>query len=68
MVGWPRLELPAGGGEDCLTLGLKLCPPRVLTMARLEKERMRGRNVSKMNWNEKREGEKGGGGGGGGGD
>ena len=38
-TGWLRLELPAGGGEDCLTLGLKLCPPRVLTMAGLEKQR-----------------------------
>ena len=30
-AGWLGLELPVGGGEDCLTLGLKLCPPRVLT-------------------------------------
>ena len=35
----PRLEPPAGGGEDYLTLGRKLCPPRVFTMAGLEKER-----------------------------
>ena len=35
----PRLELPAGGGQDCHTLGRKLCPPRVFTMARLEKDK-----------------------------
>ena len=35
----PGLEPPAGGGEDCLTLGWKLCPLRVFTMAGLEKER-----------------------------
>ena len=34
-----ELELPAGGGEYCRTLGRKLCPPRVLTMAGLEKEK-----------------------------
>ena len=46
-IGWPGLELLAGGGEDCLTLGLKLCPPHVLTMAGLDKERRwRGRKVS----------------------
>ena len=44
----PRLEQPAGGGEYCLTLGRKLCPPRVFTMARLEKERLGGRVVSEM--------------------
>ena len=33
------LESPARGGEDCLTLGRKLCPPRVFTMVGLEKER-----------------------------
>ena len=38
-AGWPGLELPARGGENCLTLGLKLCPSHVLTMARFEKER-----------------------------
>ena len=38
-AGWLGLELPAAAGEDRLTLGLKLCPPRVLTMAGLEKER-----------------------------
>ena len=53
-AGWPGLELLARGGEDCLTLGLKLCPQCVLTMARLEKERRwRGRKVLEMNWNEK---------------
>ena len=35
----PGLDPPAGGGEDCLTLGRKLCPLRVFTMAGLEKER-----------------------------
>ena len=35
----PGLELPAGRGEDCRTLGQKLCPPRVFTMAGLEKEK-----------------------------
>ena len=35
----PGLELPAEGGEDCLTLGRKLCPPRFFTMAGLEKGR-----------------------------
>ena len=42
MVGWPGLELPVGGGEDCLTPGLKLCLPRVFTIAGLEKERRKG--------------------------
>ena len=42
MAGWPGLELPARGGEDCLTLGLKLCPPRIFTIAGLEKERRKG--------------------------
>ena len=54
VAGWLGLELQAGGGEDYLTLGLKLCPPHILTMAGLEKERRwRGRKVSKINWNEK---------------
>ena len=44
----PGLESPVGRGEDCLTLGRKLCPPHVFTMARLEKE-MRWRG-----WEEKR--------------
>ena len=35
----PGLEPPAGGAEDCLTLGWKMCPPLVFTMAGLEKER-----------------------------
>ena len=35
----PRLEPPAGGGEDCLTLGQKLCPSFIFTMAGLEKGR-----------------------------
>ena len=35
----PGLEPSEGGGEDCLTLGQKLYPPRVFTMAGLEKER-----------------------------
>ena len=39
VAGWPRLEPLTGGGEDCLTLGRKLCPPRVFTMARLEKKK-----------------------------
>ena len=68
MAGWPGLDLSAGGGEDCLALGLKLCPPRVLTMAGLEKERRwRGRKVLEMNWNENERKSGGGGGGGGGG-
>ena len=37
------LEPQAGGGEDCLTLGRKLCPLHVFTMVGLEKEsRWRG--------------------------
>ena len=35
----PGLEPPAGGGEDYLTFGRKLCPPRIFPMAGLEKER-----------------------------
>ena len=38
-VAGPGLEPPAGGGEDCLTLGRKLCPLYVFTMAGPEKER-----------------------------
>ena len=38
-AGGPGLEPPAGGGEDCITLGRKLYPSRVFTMAGLEKER-----------------------------
>ena len=62
------LEPSAGGGEDCLTLGWKLCPPRVFTMAGLEKEK-RGRGWEEERflkgfWNE-REIRRGGGGGGG---
>ena len=37
----PGLGLPAGGGEDCLTMGLKLCPPLVFTITGLEKEERR---------------------------
>ena len=57
----PGLELPVGGGEDCLTLAV--------TSAHLhhgwvgegeEMERIGGRKVSEMNWNEKEK--KGGGG------
>ena len=33
------LDPPVGGGEERRTRGLKLCPPRVFTMAGLEKER-----------------------------
>ena len=36
----PGLELLAVGGENCRTLGRKLCPPHVFTMARLEKEKI----------------------------
>ena len=36
------LDLPAGGGEEWRTPGLKLCPPRVFTMPRLEKGRRWG--------------------------
>ena len=35
----PGLELPIGGGEDFRTLGWKLCPPCVFTMAVLENEK-----------------------------
>ena len=35
----PGLELLTWGGEDCYTLGQKLCPLRVFTMARLEKDK-----------------------------
>ena len=35
----PGLKLPAGGGEERQTLGLKVCPPRVFTMVGKEKER-----------------------------
>ena len=35
----PGLELPVGAGEDCRTLGQKLCPPRVFIMAALDKEK-----------------------------
>ena len=35
----PGLEPPEGGGEKGLTLGLWLCPLRVLAMPGLEKER-----------------------------
>ena len=55
----PGLDLPAGGEEELRTRGLKLCPPRVFTMAGLRKE-MRG-------WDENEKGRRGGGGGGGGG-
>ena len=43
VAGGPGLEPSAGEGEDCLTLGRKLCPPRVFTMDGLEnKRRWRG--------------------------
>ena len=35
----PGLNPPARGGEECRTRGLKLCPPRVLTMLGPEKGR-----------------------------
>ena len=38
-VGGLGLELPTGGGEDCLTLYLKPFPSRIFTMVGLEKER-----------------------------
>ena len=41
-VGWPKLELPVGGGEDYLTLGQKLCPLCVFTIAGLEKDIRKG--------------------------
>ena len=34
-----RLDPPIRGGEECLILGPWLCPPRVLAMPGLEKER-----------------------------
>ena len=34
----PGLDLPAGGGEELRTLGLKMCSPRVFTMVGLRKE------------------------------
>ena len=65
------LDSPARGGEERSTRGLKLCPPRVFTMAGLEKERRwRGWEEEEKNINEfemklKRVGGGGGGGGGG---
>ena len=47
-AGGPGLEPSTGGGEDCFTLGRKLCPPRVFTMVGLEKERMGGGSFSEM--------------------
>ena len=38
-VARPGLEPLVGGGEDCLTLGQKLCPPCFFTMAGLVEER-----------------------------
>ena len=35
----PVLDLSTGGGEERRTQALKLCPPRVFTIAGLEKER-----------------------------
>ena len=35
----PGLGLSARGGEDCRTLGRKLCPLCVFTMAGLEREK-----------------------------
>ena len=37
-----ELDLPAGGGEERRTRGLKLCPPRVFTMPGPEKGRRWG--------------------------
>ena len=47
-AGGPGLEPPAGGGEDCLTMVQKLCPPRIFTMAGLERKRMGGGGFSEM--------------------
>ena len=41
------LLLPAGGGEECRTLGRKMCPPWVFSMVGLEKERREGVNERK---------------------
>ena len=41
------LELPAGGGEEWITLGQKLCPPQVFTMVGLDKERRRRGNFKR---------------------
>ena len=38
-VSGPRLDSPVGGGEKWCTRGLKLCPPRILTMPGPEKGR-----------------------------
>ena len=38
-VSAPGLDPPVGGGEERRTWGLKLCPPRVLTMPRPKKGR-----------------------------
>ena len=38
-VSGPGLDPPAGGGEERRTRGLKLCPPRVLTMPGPDKGR-----------------------------
>ena len=37
MAAGPGLELPTGGGEERVTTGLKVCPPRVFTMVGQEK-------------------------------
>ena len=66
----PVLDLSTGGGEERRTQALKLCPPRVFTIAGLEKERRwrgweeedRIRNEFEMKL---KRGERGGGGGGG---
>ena len=65
VAGAARLELSAGAGEDCHTLGRKLCHASVFTMAGLEKIRdgeEGGDKISEVSWNGR-----GGGGGGGGG-
>ena len=46
------LELPVGRRRRLLHFGRKLCPPRVFTMAGLEREkRWRAWEVSEVIWN-----------------
>ena len=63
VAGAARLELSAGAGEDCHTLGRKLCHPSIFTMAGLEKEK-RWRGGRRQDFRSELEWKRGGGGGG----